>query len=115
VSPFDNEHFTDLEGNPPEDRPEPLPCPFCGSPAAQLVIERWSEEDDPDASYHVECLKGVEWGIGRHSARGGAGMERTERIAVSKCGKPRVADQILTPPDVLDDRSDALQRDGSGS
>jgi len=20
-------------------------------------VERWSEEDDPDTSYHVECLK----------------------------------------------------------
>ena len=36
---------------------EPQPCPFCGSGADQLVVERWSDEDDPDTSYHVECLK----------------------------------------------------------
>ena len=50
MSPFDEEHFTDMDGKPLEDGPEPLPCD-------QLVIERWSEADDPDASYHVECLK----------------------------------------------------------
>ena len=30
---------------------------FCGSGAENLAVERWSEEDDPDTSYHVECLK----------------------------------------------------------
>jgi Lar family restriction alleviation protein len=49
--------FTDMDGNPVEDAPEPLPCPFCGSGGEQLVVERWSSEDDPDASHHVECLK----------------------------------------------------------
>jgi len=57
MSPFDPEHFTDMDDKPLEQAPEPLPCPFCGSRAEQLVIERWSAEDDPDASYHVECLK----------------------------------------------------------
>ena len=54
---YDPERFTDMDGNAIEDAPEPLACPFCGGRADQLVIERWSEEDDPDASYHVECLK----------------------------------------------------------
>ena len=31
--------------------------PVCGGGAENLVVERWSEEDDPEASYHVECLK----------------------------------------------------------
>jgi len=57
MSPFDSERFTDMDGNAIEDAPEPLPCPFCGGGADQLVVERWSAEDDPDASYHVECLK----------------------------------------------------------
>ena len=57
MSPFEREQFTDMDGKAIEDAPEPLPCPFCGSQADQLVGERWSEEDDPDASYHVECLK----------------------------------------------------------
>ena len=30
---------------------------FCGSGAENLAVERWSEEDDPETSYHVECLK----------------------------------------------------------
>ena len=53
---LDTSSFTDMDGNPVADSPEPVPCPFCGSGAAQLVVERWSAEDDPDASYHVECL-----------------------------------------------------------
>jgi Lar family restriction alleviation protein len=57
MSSADNDRFTDMDGNPIEDSPDPLPCPFCGSAADQLVVERWSAEDDPDASYHVECLK----------------------------------------------------------
>jgi Lar family restriction alleviation protein len=57
MSPFDKDHFPDMDGEPIQDSPEPLPCPFCGSEAENLVVERWSEEDDPDASYHVECLK----------------------------------------------------------
>jgi len=57
MSPFDPAHFTDMDGNPIEDVGEPLACPFCGSGADQLVVERWSAQDDPDASYHVECLK----------------------------------------------------------
>ena len=56
MSPFDAGHFTDMDGNV-MDAGEPQPCPFCGSGADQLVVERWSDEDDPDASYHVECLK----------------------------------------------------------
>jgi hypothetical protein len=46
-----------MDGNAIDDSPEPLPCPFCGSGADQLAVERWSAEDDPDPSYHVECLK----------------------------------------------------------
>ena len=42
MSPFDAEHFTDMDGNPIEDAGEPMPCPFCGSGADQLVVERWS-------------------------------------------------------------------------
>jgi hypothetical protein len=42
---------------PLEDGPEPPSCRFCGSRADQLVIERWSAQDDPHASYHVEWLK----------------------------------------------------------
>jgi Lar family restriction alleviation protein len=57
MSPLDPDHFTDMDGNPISDAGEPLSCPFCGSGADQLVVERWSDEDDPDASYHVECLK----------------------------------------------------------
>jgi len=57
MSPFDKDHFTDMDGQPIEDSPEPLACPFCGGGAENLVVERWSEEDDPEASYHVECLK----------------------------------------------------------
>ena len=57
MSPIEPDHFTDMDGNPLEDAGEPLPCPFCGSGAEQLVVERWSEEDDPDPSFHVECLK----------------------------------------------------------
>ena len=57
MTPLDPDHFTDMDGNAIEDAPEPLPCPFCGSRADQLVVERWSEQDDPVASYHVECLK----------------------------------------------------------
>ncbi len=57
MSPFDADHFTDMDGNEIEDAGEPSQCPFCGSGADQLLVERWSSEDDPDASYHVECLK----------------------------------------------------------
>jgi Lar family restriction alleviation protein len=57
MSPFDADHFTDINGNALEDTGGPRLCPFCGGGADQLVIERWSDEDDPDASYHVECLK----------------------------------------------------------
>lgn len=45
----DKYHFTDMDGQPIEDSPEPVPCPFCGSEADQLVLERWSAQDDPDA------------------------------------------------------------------
>jgi Restriction alleviation protein Lar len=57
MSPFDKDYFTHMEGQPIEDWPEPLACPFCGSGAENLVVERWSEEDDPEACHHVECLK----------------------------------------------------------
>jgi hypothetical protein len=57
MSPFNADHFSDMDGQPIEDSPEPQPCPFCASGADQLVVERWSAEDDPDPSYHVECLK----------------------------------------------------------
>jgi Lar family restriction alleviation protein len=57
MSPLDPEQFTDMDGNAVEGAPEPLPCPFCGSRADQLIVERWSEEDDPDTAFHVECLK----------------------------------------------------------
>jgi Lar family restriction alleviation protein len=49
--------FTDMTGESVADAPEPVPCPFCGSGAAQLVVERWTAEDDPEPSHHVECLK----------------------------------------------------------
>jgi hypothetical protein len=57
MSPFDADHLTDMDGNPIEDSGGPMPCPFCGRGAAPLVVERCSREDDPDASYHVECVK----------------------------------------------------------
>ena len=57
MSPFNAGQFTDMDGNAIEDAGEPQSCPFCGSGADQLVVERWSDEDDPDAAYHVECLK----------------------------------------------------------
>ena len=57
MSPFDADHFTDMDGNPLEDAGDPKPCPFCGGRSDQLVVERWSDEGDPDATYHVEFLK----------------------------------------------------------
>ncbi len=57
MSPADIRQFTDMDGQPLSDAPEPLICPFCGSGAAQLVVERWSGADDPDPAFHVECLK----------------------------------------------------------
>jgi Lar family restriction alleviation protein len=57
MSPFNAGEFTDMDGKAIEEAGEPLSCPFCGSGANQLIVERWSEEDDPDGSYHVECLK----------------------------------------------------------
>jgi Lar family restriction alleviation protein len=57
MSPFNAGEFTDMDGKVIEGAGEPLTCPFCGSGADQLSVERWSAEDDPDASYHVECLK----------------------------------------------------------
>ena len=53
----DLDHFTDMDGQPITDAPEPMSCPFCASRADQLVVERWSAEDDPDVAFHVECLK----------------------------------------------------------
>ena len=47
MSAFDKDHFTDMDGQPVEDSLESLPCPFCGSGAENLVVERWSDEDDP--------------------------------------------------------------------
>jgi Lar family restriction alleviation protein len=57
MSPPDPDHFTDMDGDPLDEAGEPLPCPFCGSRADQLVVERWTTEDDPEPSYHVECLE----------------------------------------------------------
>jgi len=44
-------------------------------------VERWSEEDDPDASYHVECLKCGCNGPQAETQLEGAGVERPQRIA----------------------------------
>jgi Lar family restriction alleviation protein len=57
MGPFNPDHFTDMDGKPIEEAGDPQACPFCGSGADQLIVERWSAEDDPDASFHVECLK----------------------------------------------------------
>lgn len=76
MSPFNAGEFTDMDGKVIEEAGEPLSCPFCGSGADQLIVERWSEEDDPDGSYHVECLKCLQRPSGRDAARGSAGMER---------------------------------------
>ncbi|HEY1491535.1 MAG TPA: Lar family restriction alleviation protein [Steroidobacteraceae bacterium] len=57
MGPDDTHQFIDMDGQPLSDAPEPLSCPFCGSGAAQLVVERWSDADDPDPAFHVECLK----------------------------------------------------------
>ncbi len=56
MSPPDDS-FTDMDGKPLENAPAAESCPFCGSGADQLVVERWGAEDDPDPSYHVECLE----------------------------------------------------------
>jgi hypothetical protein len=63
-----------MNGNAIEDSPEPHACPFCGSGADQLVIERWSEEDDPDASYHVEYLR-----CGCNGPHGSTQLEAAQR------------------------------------
>ena len=57
MSAPDPDHFTDMDGNVIDDVRESVPCPFCASRGDQLLVERWSAEDDPDASYHVECLQ----------------------------------------------------------
>jgi len=57
MSPFNPGQLTDMDGNVVEGAGEPQPCPLCGSGAEQLVGECWSSEDDPDASFQVECLK----------------------------------------------------------
>jgi restriction alleviation protein Lar len=57
VSPIPAGQFTDTDGEVVAGAPAPLQCPFCAGGAEQLVVERWSEEDDPDAAYHVNCLK----------------------------------------------------------
>ena len=54
MSPFDADHFTDMDGNEHRGRRRAEPCPFCGSGADQLVVERWSREG---TLTHVECLK----------------------------------------------------------
>jgi Zn ribbon nucleic-acid-binding protein len=54
---FETSSFTDMDGNVIAGAPEPVPCPFCASGADQLVVERWGDENDPDASHHVECLQ----------------------------------------------------------
>jgi hypothetical protein len=59
MSSADPDHFTDMDGNALEDSGAPVSCPFCGSGADPLRVERWTTEDDPDPSRHVECLK---WG-----------------------------------------------------
>jgi hypothetical protein len=57
MSSMNTDHFTGMDGNAIEDSPEPLPCPFCSSGGDQPIVERWSEEDGREASYHVQCLK----------------------------------------------------------
>ena len=56
MSPFATGQFTDEDDKIVAGAPAPLSCPFCGSGADQLVVERWSEEGDPDPAYHVNCL-----------------------------------------------------------
>jgi hypothetical protein len=73
MSPFDSEHFTDMDGNALEDAPEPLPCPFRESNASSAA---------------PTVPRG-------HSARGGAGMERTAGIAASGCGTKGCAIRCL--------------------
>ena len=81
MSPVDADHFTGMDGNAIEDSPEPLPCPFCGSGADQLVVERWSAED---LSRHLPS-RGVpqvrlQRSPGRDTARGCGRMERAKRV-----------------------------------
>jgi hypothetical protein len=65
-----------------EQAAEPRSCPLCDSGAARLIVECWSDEDDPDASYHIACLKCGCNGSQRDAARGGAGMEPTVGVGV---------------------------------
>jgi hypothetical protein len=53
---FETASFTEMDGNAIAGAPEPLACPFCASGAEQLLVERWGDEEDPDAS-HLECLQ----------------------------------------------------------
>jgi hypothetical protein len=56
MASFDNEHFTDRDGEAIADSPEPQPCPCCGSGADQLGVERSTAEGDPEPRLQVECL-----------------------------------------------------------
>jgi len=57
--------FRGLSGAAGRARPSCTICPggarplrlLLGQRSGNLAVERWSEEDDPDTSYHVECLK----------------------------------------------------------
>jgi hypothetical protein len=82
MSSFNAGEFTDMDGEAIEEADEPLSCPFCDGGADRLIVERWSAEDDPDASYHVECLNAAATALRRrrHSRRrrnGTGGRGRT--------------------------------------
>jgi hypothetical protein len=120
MSPSDADHFTDMDGDAIEDSPEPLPCPFCGSGGDQLVVERWSEEDDPDASYHVVSSAAPTGLRVRHSSRphrvGTDDRDSGEPIAPPTRGQTTargVESAGSRGARVLDNQSDALQRDTS--
>src|SRR5215467_5442977 len=84
----DKDHFADTHGNLIEDSPEPLPCAFCGSGADWLVVERWSAEGDPDASYHVERSKcGCQRPTSSGAARSCRSAEQPPRVRC-RCAAP---------------------------
>ncbi len=75
--------------------------PFCGSGGEPRVVERWREEDDPEAVYPVECVEcgyngpqaateeAAEGWNGRNGQPATAPRERKARVriqVVASCG-----------------------------
>ena len=49
--------FFVMDGNPARGWARAAAVPIVGQPSRSTGIERWSAQDDPHASYHVEWLK----------------------------------------------------------